>query len=109
MPKVRTFFNIPQILEQPVLATKDKKKQTVMQNVKGGMNALHLYKLIHRIFFLSGLFSLNIVCFSFGISAWGNLKLSREIEDRRRLDQINFERAGTGPLVRTYKFDPTKK
>lgn len=45
------------------------------------------------------------VCF---ISAWSNMKLSREIEDRRRLDQIQFERAGTAPIVRTYKFDPTK-
>lgn len=36
------------------------------------------------------------------------MMMSREIEDRRRLDQINFERAGQGPLVRTYKFDPTK-
>lgn len=42
------------------------------------------------------------------ISAWSNMKLSREIEDRRRLDQIQFERAGTAPIVRTYKFDPTK-
>lgn len=37
MPKVRTFFNIPQILEQPVLATQDKKKQGIIQNAKGGM------------------------------------------------------------------------
>lgn len=36
------------------------------------------------------------------------MKMSREIEDRRRLDHINFERAGQGPLTRTYKFDPTK-
>lgn len=36
------------------------------------------------------------------------MKLAREVEDRRRLDQINFEKAGTGPIVRTYKFDPTK-
>lgn len=53
---------------------------------------------------MNNLFSFS--CFFF--SAWSNLKMSREIEDRRRLDQINFERAGTGPLVRTYKFDPTK-
>lgn len=36
------------------------------------------------------------------------MKLSREMEDRRQLDKINFERAGTGPVARTYKFDPTK-
>ncbi|XP_031619688.1 mitochondrial inner membrane protein OXA1L isoform X2 [Contarinia nasturtii] len=72
IPRVRTFFNIPQLIKYNL---PPKKKQSVVQNVKG---------------------------------AWSNLKLSREIEDRRRLDQINFEKAGTGPLVRTYKFDPTK-
>lgn len=36
------------------------------------------------------------------------MRLTREVEDRRRLDHINFERAGQNPLTRTYKFDPTK-
>lgn len=37
MPKVRTFFKIPQIMEQPVLATQDKKKKGIIENAKGGM------------------------------------------------------------------------
>lgn len=36
------------------------------------------------------------------------MKLSRELEGRKRLDEINFQKAGGGTLVRTYKYDPTK-
>lgn len=36
------------------------------------------------------------------------MKLTRELEGRKRLDEINFQKAGTGPLVKTYKYDPTK-
>jgi len=39
---------------------------------------------------------------------WSNLRLQNELENRKRLDGINFERAGQGTVVRTYKFDPTK-
>lgn len=35
IPRVRTFFNIPQIVAQQAPAA-PKKKQTVVQNVKGG-------------------------------------------------------------------------
>lgn len=45
---------------------------------------------------------------SFAFLAWSNMKLTRELEGRKRLDEISFERAGTGPLVKTYKYDPTK-
>lgn len=41
--------------------------------------------------------------------SWRNMKISREIEDRQRYDEIRFKKAGTGPVVRTYKHDPTKK
>lgn len=36
------------------------------------------------------------------------MKISKEIEDRQRNDEINFKRAGRGPLAKTYKYDPTK-
>jgi len=36
------------------------------------------------------------------------MKISKEIEERQRLDEIRFAKAGKGPLVKTYKFDPTK-
>lgn len=42
------------------------------------------------------------------ISAWANMKTSREVAHMGRVDAIQFERAGTGPLIKTYKFDPTK-
>lgn len=42
------------------------------------------------------------------ITALSNMKLSRELAERERVDAIQFQRAGTGPLVKTYKFDPTK-
>lgn len=36
------------------------------------------------------------------------MKLSRELEGRKRLDEFNFQKAGSGTLIRTYKYDPTK-
>uniref|UniRef100_A0A1A9X338 Membrane insertase YidC/Oxa/ALB C-terminal domain-containing protein n=1 Tax=Glossina brevipalpis TaxID=37001 RepID=A0A1A9X338_9MUSC len=41
--------------------------------------------------------------------SWQNMKIAREIEERQRLDEIRFSRAGRGPLVKTYKYDPTKQ
>lgn len=40
--------------------------------------------------------------------SWTNLKLSRDLADRQRVDEMIFTRAGQGPLQKTYKFDPTK-
>lgn len=36
------------------------------------------------------------------------MKITREVAERERIDAIQFQRAGAGPLVKTYKFDPTK-
>ena len=36
------------------------------------------------------------------------MKVVRELEDRQRYDEVKFAQAGTGPVVRTFKFDPTK-
>ncbi|KAJ8937656.1 hypothetical protein NQ318_003159 [Aromia moschata] len=41
--------------------------------------------------------------------SWTNVKITKEIEERRRLDEIQFRRAGRGPIVKTYKYDPTKQ
>ncbi|XP_045463434.1 mitochondrial inner membrane protein OXA1L isoform X2 [Harmonia axyridis] len=41
--------------------------------------------------------------------SWTNIKISKEIEERRRLDELRFRRAGKGPIVKTYKYDPTKQ
>lgn len=40
--------------------------------------------------------------------AWTNMKITRELADREHIDEIQFQRAGTAPLVKTYKYDPTK-
>uniref|UniRef100_W8BGV9 Mitochondrial inner membrane protein OXA1L n=1 Tax=Ceratitis capitata TaxID=7213 RepID=W8BGV9_CERCA len=40
--------------------------------------------------------------------SWENMKISKEIEERQRLDEIRFAKAGKGPLVKTFKYDPTK-
>ncbi|KAK6627336.1 hypothetical protein RUM44_009813 [Polyplax serrata] len=37
-----------------------------------------------------------------------NAKLIRELQDRERLNTVTFEKAGTGPIPRTFKKDPTK-
>lgn len=36
------------------------------------------------------------------------MKITNELQERQRLDEIRFARAGKGPLVKTYKYDPTK-
>ncbi|XP_044766993.1 mitochondrial inner membrane protein OXA1L [Coccinella septempunctata] len=41
--------------------------------------------------------------------SWTNMKIARQLEERRRLDEIQFRRAGKGPIVKTYKYDPTKQ
>ncbi|RZC41436.1 mitochondrial inner membrane protein OXA1L, partial [Asbolus verrucosus] len=41
--------------------------------------------------------------------SWTNIKITRELEERRKLDELQFQRAGKGPIVKTYKFDPTKQ
>lgn len=42
-------------------------------------------------------------------TAWTNIKLAKELEERKRLDEIRFRSAGTGPIIKTYKYDPTKQ
>lgn len=40
--------------------------------------------------------------------SWTNLKISRDLADRQRVDELIFTKAGKGPLQKTYKYDPTK-
>jgi YidC/Oxa1 family membrane protein insertase len=36
------------------------------------------------------------------------MKISKELEERQRFDEIQFQRAGRGPVQKTYKYDPTQ-
>ncbi|KAF7279754.1 hypothetical protein GWI33_006784 [Rhynchophorus ferrugineus] len=38
--------------------------------------------------------------------SWTNLKITKEIEERRRLDEIQFKKAGQGPIQKTFKIPP---
>ncbi|XP_068622658.1 mitochondrial inner membrane protein OXA1L-like [Battus philenor] len=40
--------------------------------------------------------------------SWTNMKISRDLADRQRVDEMIFTRAGKGPVQKTYKYDPTK-
>ncbi|XP_038222040.1 mitochondrial inner membrane protein OXA1L [Zerene cesonia] len=40
--------------------------------------------------------------------SWTNIKLSRDLADRQRVDELIFTKAGKGPLQKTYKYDPKK-
>ncbi|KAJ9579942.1 hypothetical protein L9F63_004415 [Diploptera punctata] len=40
--------------------------------------------------------------------SWTNMKITKEMEERQRFDEIQFERAGKGPVQKTYKYDPTQ-
>lgn len=44
----------------------------------------------------------------FIILAWTNMKVAREVNSRAQYDELVFEKAGQGPVPKTYKFDPTK-
>lgn len=41
--------------------------------------------------------------------SWKNMQISREIAERQGYDEIRFKKAGAGPIIRTYKHDPTKR
>lgn len=36
------------------------------------------------------------------------MKITKELEERRRVDEILFQKAGKSAVVKTYKYDPTK-
>lgn len=40
--------------------------------------------------------------------SWTNMKITRELEERRRIDEIMFQKAAKGAVQKTYKNDPTK-
>lgn len=40
--------------------------------------------------------------------SWTNMKISKNLAERQRIDEMIFTKAGKGPLQKTYKFDPTK-
>ncbi|XP_011704065.1 PREDICTED: mitochondrial inner membrane protein OXA1L [Wasmannia auropunctata] len=41
--------------------------------------------------------------------SWTNMKITKQLADRERADAIQFNSAGKGPIVKTFKFDPTKQ
>lgn len=41
--------------------------------------------------------------------AYTNTKITRIVEERRNIDEIQFKRAGLGPIQKTYPYDPTKQ
>jgi YidC/Oxa1 family membrane protein insertase len=40
--------------------------------------------------------------------SWTNMKITRELEERKRIDEIMFQKAAKGAIQKTYKYDPTK-
>ncbi|CAO1324388.1 unnamed protein product [Diamesa hyperborea] len=40
--------------------------------------------------------------------SWTNMKITRELEERKRMDEIIFQKAAKGAITKTYKYDPTK-
>ncbi|KAF4532115.1 hypothetical protein B566_EDAN004120 [Ephemera danica] len=41
--------------------------------------------------------------------SWTNMKITKELEDRQRFDEIQFQKSGRGPVPKTYKYDPTRQ
>lgn len=40
---------------------------------------------------------------------WGDMRSAQKLQNRQQYDEMKFQRAGIGPIVKTYKYDPTKK
>lgn len=73
LPKVRAYFNIEKIVEQP--KAEGVKKKGFVAGVK---------------------------------DSFTNMKITRELEERKRIDEIMFQKAAKGAIQKTYKYDPTK-
>ncbi|XP_011173283.1 mitochondrial inner membrane protein OXA1L [Solenopsis invicta] len=41
--------------------------------------------------------------------SWTNLKITKQLSDRERADTVQFNSAGKGPIIKTFKYDPTKQ
>ncbi|KAL6424682.1 hypothetical protein ACFW04_009979 [Cataglyphis niger] len=41
--------------------------------------------------------------------SWTNMKISKQLADRERADAVQFSAAGKGPIIKTFKYDPTKQ
>lgn len=41
--------------------------------------------------------------------SWQNMSIAKQIADRDSADMIQFNKAGRGPVVKTYSYDPTKQ
>lgn len=41
--------------------------------------------------------------------SWTNMKISKQLADRERADAVQFNAAGKGPIIKTFKYDPTKQ
>lgn len=50
----------------------------------------------------------NFKLFNLFQIGWKDIRQAGSKKDPRSIDRANFERAGTSPLTRTYKYDPTK-
>lgn len=37
------------------------------------------------------------------------MKITKQLSDRERADTVQFNSAGKGPIVKTFKYDPTKQ
>lgn len=37
------------------------------------------------------------------------MKLAREMTDRQQIDRIQFNKAGTGPIEKTYSYNPIQE
>jgi YidC/Oxa1 family membrane protein insertase len=37
------------------------------------------------------------------------MKITKELEERQRFDEVQFQKSGQGPVPKTYKYDPTRQ
>lgn len=78
IPRVREALNIPKQVKHDINSLPESKQQSKKSILEAAKDS------------------------------WRNMQVTRELQDRQRYDEVRFAKAGTGPIVRTFKHDPTK-
>ncbi len=96
-PAVRDFFKIERASTPIIPFKSESTKKGFIENVKEGRLNINFKicspNLLHMYFYL----------------AWTNQKVIAELQDRQRVIDDTFRRAGTGPVPKTYSYDPTRQ
>ncbi|KAF2358042.1 Membrane insertase YidC/Oxa1 C-terminal [Trinorchestia longiramus] len=121
IPAFRDFCNIPQIVvhHPDTLPSSKKPKKSTIDSVKdcqAGLLRIPAFRdfcnipqiVVHHPDTLPSSKKPKKSTIDSVKDSWRNMKVANQVQDRLRYDEVRFTKAGTGPVVRTFKYDPTK-